>query len=117
MSRRITEQRRVARAKVPWSLYVSEFVGTALLVAVGVSVVILDFGTGSPVARAIPDAGARRALTGFLFGAVGGLIALSPVGKISGAHINPAVTLAFWMRGKMGPGHAAGYAAALPLLL
>ena len=126
MSRRRTEPRRFARAKVPWSLYVSEFVGTALLVAVGVSVVILDFGAGSPVARAIPGAGARRALTGFLFGAVGGLIALSPVGKVSGAHINPVVTLAFWLRGKMGPEHAAGYAAAqlaggaagaLPLLL
>jgi hypothetical protein len=37
----------------------------------------------------------RRLITGFLFGTTGACIALSPVGKVSGAHINPAVTLAF----------------------
>jgi aquaporin Z len=109
-----------------WRLFVSEFLGTALLVAAGVSVVILDFGAGSPVAALLPEAGTRRLITGFLFGAIGGTIALSPVGKISGAHINPVVTLAFWLKGKMRPAHALGYAAAqlaggiagaLPLLL
>jgi aquaporin Z len=41
-------------------------------------------------------------LTGFAFGCVGCLVTLSPVGKISGAHINPAVSVAFWLRGLMG---------------
>lgn len=109
-----------------WPLWLSEFVGTALLVAVGCSFVILDFGSGSPVAALLPDPGLRRALTGFLFGATGGLIAISPVGVVSGAHINPIVTAVFWMEGRMKPGVAAGYVlaqlaggalGALPLLL
>lgn len=34
---------------------------------------------------------------------------MSGVGKRTGAHINPVVTLAFWLRGKMDNGLAAGY--------
>lgn len=109
-----------------WRLYLSECVGTLLLVAVGCSLVVLDFAKGSPVVHALPSAAGRRALTGFLFGATGGSIALSPVGRVSGAHINPIVSLAFWRRGKLAPEIAVGYVAAqlvgavlgaLPLLL
>ncbi len=92
-----------------WTLFLAEFAGTALLVAVGVSIVILNFGYGSPVAAVLPDPGLRRLITGFLFGATGASIALSPLGKASGAHINPVVTLAFWLKGKMSTPHAAGY--------
>lgn len=95
-----------------WPLLASELVGTALLVAVGCSLVVVDFGTGSPVAALLPSPGARRALTGFLFGTVGALVAVSPVGKLSGAHINPVVTLAFWLHGRMRARVAAGYVVA-----
>jgi aquaporin Z len=95
-----------------WTLFLAEFVGTALLIAVGVSIVILDFGKGSPVAAILPDPGLRRLITGFLFGATGASIAVSPVGKTSGAHINPVVTLAFWLKKKMSTFHAAGYVVA-----
>ncbi len=94
------------------TLFLSEFIGTALLVAAGLSIVILDFGAGSPVLRLLPDPGLRRLVTGFLFGAIGATIAISPVGKVSGAHINPVVTLAFWMKRKMSVPHAAGYVVA-----
>jgi aquaporin Z len=103
---------RAANSKVvhfPWSIYLSELVGTALLVGVGLSVVILDFGRGSPVVRLIPSAGPRRLITGFLFGSTGAVIALSPIGKESGAHINPVVTLGFWLMGKLRGEHAVGY--------
>jgi aquaporin Z len=109
-----------------WTLFLAEFIGTALLVAVGVSFVILDFGQGSPVAALLPDPGLRRLITGFLFGATGASIVVSPVGKTSGAHINPVVTLAFWLKGKMRAPHALGYmvaqlaggiAGAIPLLV
>ncbi|HUX13216.1 MAG TPA: aquaporin [Spirochaetia bacterium] len=112
--------------KYPWSHIGAEFLGTAILLAVGLSVVILNFGTGSPVVRFLPDAGIRRLVTGFLFGSTGALIAVSTVGKISGAHINPVVTFAFLIEGKIRARHAAGYVAAqlagavagcLPLLL
>ena len=89
--------------------FVAEFIGTALLLAIGLSFVIFDFGGGSIVAKIIPSVGVRRLITGFLFGSTGCLVTLSPVGKVSGAHINPAVSFAFWLRGKMNNQALAGY--------
>jgi aquaporin Z len=59
----------------------------------------------------LPSAAARRLVTGFLFGTTSGLIALSPLGKESGAHINPAVTLAFWLMDRLRWPYALGYVA------
>ena len=84
-----------------WREYLAEFVGTALLLFFGLSIVILVFGEGSPAAQIIPSIKVRQIITGFLFGCVGASIAVSPIGKISGAHINPAVTLAFRFMGKL----------------
>jgi aquaporin Z len=112
--------------KIPAQLLMAEFAGTALLVAVGVSLVIVDFGSGSPIVTALPGAGLRRLLTGFGFGTVGALIAVSPIGRASGAHINPVVTLAFWLKGALRGRLALAYViaqlagavvGALPLLL
>jgi aquaporin Z len=97
---------------LPWAPFLAELAGTALLVLVGLSVVIADFGQGSPVVALLPDAGARRLVTGFLFGATGALVALSPLGRESGAHINPVVSLGFWLMGKIRGRHALGYALA-----
>src|SRR5512137_2699020 len=94
---------------VPWQALASEMIGTAVLLAVGLSLVILMFGSGSPLLDVIPDEGVRRAVTGFLFGSTGALIALSPVGRESGAHINPVVSLGFWLMGKMPGRLAVGY--------
>jgi len=77
--------------------FISEFVGTALLLLVGLSIVIFMFGSGSPMADLIPNVKIRQIITGFLFGSVGASIALSYIGKVSGAHINPAVTMVFWL--------------------
>jgi aquaporin Z len=98
--------------RVPAALLVAEFAGTALLIAGGVSIMILGFGAGSPVVSLLPDAGVRRLVTGFGFGAVGALIVVSPIGKVSGAHINPVVTLAFWLKGAIGGRLAVGYVVA-----
>ena len=106
--------------------FLAEFLGTALLVGIGLSIVIVFFGQGSPAFALFPDAGLRRLITGFLFGTTGALIAVSWIGKISGAHINPAVTLSFWILGKIDMIHAVGYMiaqcagaifGAIPLLL
>src|SRR4051812_27361277 len=58
-------------------LYAAEFVGTALLVGVGVSVVIALFGHGGPLPALLPSAGLRRFIAGGLFGSVAALIAVS----------------------------------------
>ena len=112
--------------RIRWRPFLSELIGTALLVLVGLSLVIIMFGTGSPMARLIPSEGLRRLITGFLFGTTGAAIALSPVGQWSGAHINPAVTVAFRLMGKLDLWTTLGYIVAqlagaalgsLPLLL
>lgn len=100
--------------------------GTALLVLVGLSVVIFINGDGSVIKTWIPSPAIRRYITGFLFGATGCAITLSPVGKISGAHINPTVSFAFYLKRKMFGTHMLFYVlsqcagaifGALPLLL
>jgi len=60
-----------------WRFYLSEIVGTAVLLAVGLSIVIFMFGDGSPAAVWIPNIKIRQSLTGFLFGATGGLTSMS----------------------------------------
>jgi len=95
--------------KFDYKLFASEAIGTALLLFFGLNIVIFNWGEGSIVAKLIPSELIRTIGTGFLFGCVGCLIALSWVGKVSGAHINPAVSIAFWLRGKMKTDAMIGY--------
>lgn len=92
-----------------WEEWACEFLGTALLVFGGLSAVVLDFMHGSPVADAIPSVSMRLLLTGALFAATGSLIAVSPIGRRSGAHLNPSVTLAFWWQRHARGRDLAGY--------
>jgi aquaporin Z len=75
----------------------------------GLSAVALDFAPGSPVAAVIPGVSGRLLLTGALFAATGSLVAISPLGRISGAHVNPAVTVAFWLTRQVHPHDLVGY--------
>lgn len=94
-----------------WHLaeWACELIGTATLVFVGLSAVVYDFSAGSPVARLIPSASGRLLLTGSVFAGAGSLFAITPLGRRSGAHINPAVTLAFWCTGHVHRGDLGGY--------
>lgn len=99
-------------SKLHWAAYTVEFLGTFLLVFFGLAVVIFDFGRGSPAATWLPDPFVRRLATGFLFGSVGALLALSPIGRISGAHLDPVLSWAFWGAGSLSPLDAACYTVA-----
>jgi aquaporin Z len=81
----------------------------AILLAVGLSAVTIDFAAGSPVPGWIPDPLVRRLITGSIFAGTGTLVVYSMLGRISGAHLNPAMTLAFLRAGKVRPRTAAGY--------
>ena len=80
-----------------------------MLLLGGLSAVFLDFGSGSPVAAHLPSMSARLLLTGALFAGTGSLVAVSPVGRWSGAHLNPVVTLAFFTQRKVHVHDLAGY--------
>jgi aquaporin Z len=98
-----------AQTGLHWRIWGAEAVGTALLVFGALSAVCLDYGDGSPVVRVLPSHSARLLLTGLLVGLCVGVTAVSPLGRISGAHINPAVTIAFRSMGHMSNSDLVGY--------
>lgn len=82
----------------------AEFLGTAVLVffAVGVATLAFGFGlAGSSVAAGI-------VMTSLAFGLVLAGLAYA-LGPISGCHVNPAVTMGFWLSNRMTFKEAAGY--------
>jgi aquaporin Z len=92
--------------------YAAEFFGTALLMLIGLSGVCLILSTHSPLFSPLSDDRVRRLLVGVVFGTTLALIIYSPLGRRSGGHMNPAVTLAFWRLGKMRAADAGLYVAA-----
>ena len=55
----------------------------------------------SPIRTALPEETLRRVLTGIAMGLTAISIFHSPWGKRSGAHLNPSVTLTFYLLGKI----------------
>jgi aquaporin Z len=92
-----------------WRIWSAELAATALLVFGGVSVVCLVFGRGSPVASLVPSSSLRLLVVGILFSGLNSLLAVSSLGRLSGAHLNPAVTLAFRVVGRVSTSDVVGY--------
>ncbi|MCW2835433.1 MAG: aquaporin family protein [Nocardioides sp.] len=90
----------------------AELAGTAILVFVALSNATVLFHPGWVFEDWIPSESARRVLLGTVFVAGLTTIARSPLGRLSGAHLNPAVTLAFWITGHVHPHDLVGYWAA-----
>ena len=82
----------------------AEALGTALLVFFGVGVATLSF--GFKLAGTSPSAGVVA--TALAFGLIMMIMAYA-IGSISGAHINPAVTMGFLVSGRMSLADAIGY--------
>ena len=93
------------------ALYLCEFAGTAFMLFFGISAVAFMSAPGSPVPFVHNDA-LRRLITGMLFAGGSTAVVYSPLGQRSGAHINPAVTLAFWRMGKVPTRDAVAYVVA-----
>ncbi len=70
------------------------------MISAGLFTILLHH-PSSPVLNIIPAPFVRRMLTGVTMGATAVALIFSPLGKRSGAHFNPAVTLTFWRLGKV----------------
>jgi aquaporin Z len=94
-----------------WHLaeWASELLGTFLLLFPGFCVVVVLNSPSSPLFGDVPGSGLRLVVIGLAFGLLVAAVALSPLGRRSGAHLNPAVTFGFWLRGHVHPHDLAGY--------
>jgi aquaporin Z len=95
-----------------WREYAGEALGLGLFMVAACSFGAALGHPDSPVVRALPDPFARRALIGVAMGFTAILLIRSPWGQRSGAHLNPATTLTFWLLGKVETRDAVGYAVA-----
>jgi aquaporin Z len=92
-----------------WSEYGAELLGTAFNILVGFSIITFNFGKGLPMEHLIPDVSLRLLINGLIFAGSGTLFSISPLGKLSGSHLNPCLSLAFWLQGKMHRHDLIGY--------
>ncbi|MBH8562557.1 aquaporin family protein [Nostoc sp. CENA67] len=92
-----------------WSEYGAELLGTAFNLLIGFSIITFNFGKGLPMEHLIPAESPRLLINGLIFAGSGALFTISPLGKLSGAHLNPCVSLAFWLQGKMHKRDLIGY--------
>src|SRR3954453_3536764 len=78
-----------------WLEYFCEAAELGLFMISASLFTILLWHPSSPVLDLIPDSFVRRMLTGMAMGGTAIALVFSPLGKRSGAHFNPAVTLTF----------------------
>jgi aquaporin Z len=79
--------------------YIAEFIGTAVLVLIGCGAAVI--------------AGDQIGFLGISFAFGLAVVAMVyTIGGISGCHINPAITLGMWMRGKISTSDGVSYVVA-----
>lgn len=88
-----------------WAEWAAELAGTAVLMFAVVSAKYLAVRAGAPYG----DLWARIIIVGAVAGAVVVAVAASPLGRRSGAHLNPAVTFGLWLQRAVGDGDLIGY--------
>jgi aquaporin Z len=98
-----------------WVEWLCEYAGTLFQLFLGFGAVALFETPASPLYVRLGSPWLRLVVIGLCFGLLAAAVAVSPVGRRSGAHLNPAVTLGFWANGHTSPHDLAGYAVAQTL--
>lgn len=95
-----------------WRAWLAEATALGLFMVSALVWTVLLEHPASPVRPLVPDATGRRALMGLAMGATAIALIYSPLARVSGAHMNPAVTLAFVRLGRLDWRDAVAYVAA-----
>ena len=98
--------------RLHWPEYLMEAGESGFYLFSACAVATLLWHPASPIQRYLPSDAVRRMLMGLAMGATIIAIVLSPWGKQSGAHFNPAVTFTFYRLGKVASWDAVFYCAA-----
>jgi aquaporin Z len=101
----------VARAALRshWRLYVDEGVELAIFMISACFFTVWLYDPASSLPHLVPSSALRRLWMGISMGGTAILIIRSPMGKRSGAHFNPAITLTYFRLGKIDKWDAGFY--------
>ncbi|WP_419806180.1 aquaporin [Terriglobus sp.] len=91
----IGKRTAVAAFTRDWPLYLYEGAELAIFMISACVATVVLFHPGYPALQLLPSAILRRLLMGIAMGLTAVLIIHSPMGKRSGAHFNPAITLTY----------------------
>lgn len=92
-----------------WFLYVFEGLELSIFMLSACAFTVFLFAPSAALVQLIPSAIERRAFMGIAMGLTAVLIIHSPMGKRSGAHFNPAITLSYLRLRKIAVPDAVGY--------
>ena len=92
-----------------WPLYIYEAIELGLFMIYACAFTLVFFDPSSPAFHLFPSAFVRRIFMAFAMGLTAILIIHSPMGKRSGAHFNPVITLTYLRLGKISLCDAAFY--------
>jgi glycerol uptake facilitator-like aquaporin len=92
--------------------WLSELIGTGALLFGTISAVRWFVANDSALARSVSGLPLRLAIVGSVVGVLVALLIVSPLGRRSGGHFNPAVTVSFWLMGALPAEDVAAYIAA-----
>jgi glycerol uptake facilitator-like aquaporin len=103
--------KRTARGsfKRNWRLYIFEAIELAIFMISACASTVFLFDPAYPMPHILPNAAFRRVLMGIAMGITAIFIIRSPMGKRSGAHFNPAITLTYFRLGKIDAWNAFFY--------
>jgi len=93
-----------------WPEYLLEALGLGLFMIAACAFAVLLEHPASPARQLLNDGLSRRMLMGIAMGLTAIALIYSPIGKRSGAHLNPAVTFTFWRLGRVKSWDALFYA-------